>query len=40
MYRSEISNVLADKRYFKHTANRTKLINLSGHSVYRGGIRL
>lgn len=40
MYRSDVSNVGKDKAYFKLTANRIKKINLSGHSVYRGGIRL
>lgn len=40
MYRSEIKNVSKDKAYFTHTANRVKKLNLSGHAMYRGGIRL
>lgn len=40
MYRSEITNVAKDKAFFKHTANRTKALNLSGRAIYRGGIRL
>lgn len=40
MYRSEIKDVGMDKWFFKHTANRTKKINLSGRATYRGGIRL
>lgn len=40
MYRSAIKDIGMDKWFFRHTANRTKSINVSGRSVYRGGIRL
>lgn len=38
--RHEVKNISGDKAYFRNTANRVKVINLSGRSVYRGGIRL
>ena len=40
MFRADIANIAKDKRFFRLTANRTKSINVSGRTVYRGGIRL
>lgn len=37
--RREVKNVSGDKKFFKHTAKRTKLLNV-GVTMTRGGIRL
>lgn len=37
--KSTVKNVYGDKKFFTHTAKRTKLVNV-GVTMTRGGIRL